>query len=135
MDYICPGGDLGGCLWCDGEGSVSALLTAFLMRVMSSTIGCKLFSFPRISCADGCSRVFLARVITLLRKASRDWDGSLARLVLSSSNSAVASAMIWVACSGWLRGWIPSTGQTAPLTITSGYWAIARGLVNRLVQV
>jgi len=91
-----------------GEGSVSALLTAFLMRVMSSTIGCKLFSFPRFSCADGCSRVFLARVITLLRKASRDWDGSLARLVLSSSNSAVASAMIWVACSRWLGGWIPN---------------------------
>lgn len=118
-----------------GGGRVSALLIAFLMRVMSSTIGCKLFSFPRISCADGCSRVFLARVITLLRKASRDWGGSLARLVLSNSSSAVASAMIWVACSKWLRGWIPNTGQAAPLTMASGYWAIARGLVNRLVQV
>jgi hypothetical protein len=34
-------------------GDTSALLTAFLMRVLSSTIGCREFSFPRISCADG----------------------------------------------------------------------------------
>jgi hypothetical protein len=38
-----------------GAGDVSTLLTAFLIRVMSSMIGCKLFSFPRISCAEGCS--------------------------------------------------------------------------------
>jgi hypothetical protein len=38
-----------------GAGDVSMLLMAFLMRVMSSTISCKLFSFPRISCAEGCS--------------------------------------------------------------------------------
>jgi hypothetical protein len=38
-----------------GVGDVSTLLTAFLMRVMSSMISCKLFSFPRISCAEGCS--------------------------------------------------------------------------------
>jgi hypothetical protein len=55
-----------------GVGDASTLLTAFLMRVMSSTISCKLFSFPRISCAEGCSQVFLASVITLFRKASRD---------------------------------------------------------------
>ncbi|RDH22707.1 hypothetical protein M747DRAFT_170824 [Aspergillus niger ATCC 13496] len=74
------------------------------MRIMSSTIGCKLFSFPRISCPDGCSRAFLARLITLFRNASTDVPGSLARLVLSSSSSAVASAMICVACSRWFRG-------------------------------
>jgi hypothetical protein len=60
-------------------------------------IGCRLFSFPRISCADGCSRVFLASVITLFRKASRDWAGSLARLVLSSSSSAVPRLKICAA--------------------------------------
>ena len=80
-----------------GEGTASALLTAFLMRVMSSFIGCKLLSFSenllRRWLLSG-DQVFLARVITLLRKVSKDWDGILARLVLSSSNSAVASAMI-----------------------------------------
>jgi hypothetical protein len=77
-----------------GVGDASTLLTAFLMRVMSSTISCKLFSFPRISCAEDCSQVFLASVITLFRKASRDWASSLAHLVLSSSSNAVASAII-----------------------------------------
>lgn len=38
-----------------GGGDVSTLLTAFLMKVMPCPIGCKLFSFPRISCADGCT--------------------------------------------------------------------------------
>lgn len=70
-----------------GAGNASALLTAFLMRVMSSAISCKLFSFPRISCAEGCSRVFLASITTLFRKASRDWAGSLVRLVLSTTFS------------------------------------------------
>jgi hypothetical protein len=44
-----------------GVGDASMLLTAFLMSVISSTIGCKLLNFPGISCADGCSRVFLAK--------------------------------------------------------------------------
>jgi hypothetical protein len=30
-----------------GAGDASTLLTAFLMRVMSSAINCKLFNFPR----------------------------------------------------------------------------------------
>ncbi|KAL2842674.1 hypothetical protein BJX68DRAFT_278354 [Aspergillus pseudodeflectus] len=55
-----------------GVGNAITLLTVFLIRVMSSIIGCRLFSFPKISCPDGCSRVFLAKVITLLRKVSKD---------------------------------------------------------------
>jgi hypothetical protein len=46
----------------------------------------------------------------------------------------VASAIIWVACLRWFRGWIPNTGLLVPLTMTSGYWVIARSLVNRLTQ-
>ncbi|PYH63983.1 uncharacterized protein BO88DRAFT_352064 [Aspergillus vadensis CBS 113365] len=55
-----------------GTDDVSILLTVFLIRVIFSVINCKLFNFPRISCAEGCSRVFLASIITLFRKVSRD---------------------------------------------------------------
>lgn len=51
------------------------------------------------SSPDGCSRVLLASEITLFRKTSKDCAESLLRLLLSSSSSAVAFALILV----WIR--------------------------------
>ena len=77
-----------------GAGEISALLIIFFIRVISLTIGYRLFSFPKIFCPNSCSWVFLVKVITLFRKASRERASTLARLVLSSSSNAVVSAII-----------------------------------------
>lgn len=118
-----------------GVGDISTLLIAFLMGVMFFIIGCRLFSFPKIFYLDGCSWVFLAKVIALLRKASKEGAGSLVCLMLLSSSNVVALTMIRMACSRWFRGWVPNTGLIVPPTMTSGYWAIARSQANRLNQI
>lgn len=77
----------------DGRYAV-ALLTAFLMRVISLSIVVLVSwcSSLRIFCEDGWSLYFLAKVIMLPRNASRSWSGSFFRCLLSYSSNVVASA-------------------------------------------
>jgi hypothetical protein len=78
------------------EGCI-VLLTAFLMRVISSAIDDFArwwiwLSLSRMSCGDGCSLVFSAYVLTLLTSDSKSWSGSFWRCPLSRASNAVAFA-------------------------------------------
>lgn len=58
-DFDSPGGDAGSYVGWDGDRRCEYVANGVFDEVMSSTINCRLFSIPGISCPDGCSRVFL----------------------------------------------------------------------------